>query len=515
MKKVLFIVIIILCFASPLWAASYYIAQSAAGSEDGSSCANAKAYNWNMDGVVGDDIVWICGSITSQLVFAKSGTSGHPVTLKFCSVGDCGAGNAGKLTGTTPNATGNLQCWGAEYVTIDGNSVGIIEATANGTSLANQQTAGKGIYGYCSNLEIKNLTIQNLYVHDYQTGEPYDDAAPDTYGIYIIDKGNVRVHDNIVTHSGRGIVGLNTTGTALTGLEIYNNTTSHSCWGIGTGTGGAGSYWDGAKVYNNTIEMDVNWMSSPASGCHNNGFYNWSGTTGETFGVTNLQIYNNYIHGPLTDPSGTWTSTAMIGFDGYGTQSGTLIYNNLIVSGAYQRTGTGLNGYISIAHQGETPAKVLNNTIIGYSEKNTPCINDDGAASVYRNNICVQGSFFANSASATSPDSDYNDIYDCAKIGKKQTTEYITIADWRTAISGDANSITTDPSLDANYKPQMTSPAGVKTGGVDLSASFTTDKNGDTRTTWGMGAYKYTTRGSLTVGPGGSAVAGPGGSFLF
>lgn len=68
------------------------------------------------------------------------------------------------------------------------------------------------------------------------------------------------------------------------------------------------------------------------------------------------------------------------------------------------------------------------------------------------------------------------------------------LAGWKTATGQDANSITTDPNLDASYKLQAAR------AGADLSASFTTDKDGVTRTVpWDIGAYEYVAPGPVTL----------------
>src|SRR3989344_4604412 len=67
-----------------------YIAQSAAGSADGSSCANARAVsffnasgNWGTGATqIGPGtVVHLCGTITTYLTFQGSGASGSPVVV--------------------------------------------------------------------------------------------------------------------------------------------------------------------------------------------------------------------------------------------------------------------------------------------------------------------------------------------------------------------------------------------------------------------------------------------------
>jgi hypothetical protein len=82
------------------WTADFYIAQNQAGTNDGSSCANARAVDWfntttnwanpKQSGRIGPgDTVHLCGTIVgpagaqNYLVFQGDGSAGNPITLKF------------------------------------------------------------------------------------------------------------------------------------------------------------------------------------------------------------------------------------------------------------------------------------------------------------------------------------------------------------------------------------------------------------------------------------------------
>src|ERR1017187_2879848 len=73
-------------------AASVYVAQTAAGSANGSSCANAYALtffntsvNWGSgtSQIGAGTTVHLCGTISSPLSAQGSGISGSPVTIVF------------------------------------------------------------------------------------------------------------------------------------------------------------------------------------------------------------------------------------------------------------------------------------------------------------------------------------------------------------------------------------------------------------------------------------------------
>src|SRR5580704_1228474 len=72
--------------------ANVYIAQTAAGSANGSSCANAYAVtffntssNWGSGAsqIGPGTTVDLCGTITTELTAHGSGTSGSPITISF------------------------------------------------------------------------------------------------------------------------------------------------------------------------------------------------------------------------------------------------------------------------------------------------------------------------------------------------------------------------------------------------------------------------------------------------
>ncbi len=98
----LFIFLTIFSLLESSWAADFYIAQTQAGSNDGSSCVNAHAPTWfntaanwanpEQAGKVGPgDTVHLCGtftfpandSINGLLKIPGSGSAGSPITILF------------------------------------------------------------------------------------------------------------------------------------------------------------------------------------------------------------------------------------------------------------------------------------------------------------------------------------------------------------------------------------------------------------------------------------------------
>lgn len=480
--------------AFPAWSADYYIAQSAVGSRGGSSCANAKAvtWNWTSPTVIGDDTVHLCGTITSQLAIAKSGTSGHPITVKF----ESGA----KFSNPYWSIFGGIIALGTNSnLVIDGNNVGIIEATSNGSVDKNEVRYGygDGISGTGSNIEIKNLTIRNLYVHTFQTST--NDGGP-AAGMGIVLQGdNIKVHDCTISYNNSGITHVTPTGATTTGLYIYNNNISGCCWGISPSTGNPSvSTKSVTRVHDNNIEMGANWMSSGGYDCHLNGIFSY----GDAYSakLDDYQIYNNYIHGPASNPGGVSSGTAYIHIEAIDVGSSTKVYNNLLVGNAYSVPA---NGFIAEYYTHEVSPQVINNTIIGTG-------NDLGILFGYSTggNLISKNNIFSNLtqayvvAGSNTVTGDNNAFYNVGVIGIIDGVYSQYLSDWKTYLGGcpgtgkDCNSLTSNPNLNASYTPKDTSPVGGK--GVNLTSlgitALNSDKSGVARPVsgaWDIGAYAY------------------------
>ena len=160
-----------------------YVAQVAAGAANGSSCANADAAaffntagNWGSGSTqIGPGTtVHFCGTITSAMTAQGSGASGSPLTLLF----ESGA----NITLPVCPSGGCLNIQNQNYIIVDGgtpcgyisqamvNCNGTIQSTASGSAFGNGSTSAFGVEATnCSNCEIRNLTIANVYQHTSPT----------------------------------------------------------------------------------------------------------------------------------------------------------------------------------------------------------------------------------------------------------------------------------------------------------------------------------------------------------
>lgn len=194
MHKARLTLLAILLLSGCAWANDVYLAQTAAGGNTGADCADAKAIsyfntsgNWS-GSPTGIQIgpattVHLCGTITTELMFHGSGTSGNVIELLF---------ETGAKIQITPGSDVNndVNFNGNSYILVDGGANqpcgwntatnasegscnGIIENMLYGSSdgvcpggtCTTQATTGTCIWGSgSSNIEIRNLEFL-AYVH--------------------------------------------------------------------------------------------------------------------------------------------------------------------------------------------------------------------------------------------------------------------------------------------------------------------------------------------------------------
>lgn len=169
--------------------ATHYVAQTAAGDEDGSTYADRMDvvdHNADTFGFAASDDIYLCDAITSQVIIPVSGATGdgNRITYK----GDL-SGHEGLLTAWS--SSGALYGTEKNYIIIDGIEV---KNGKNGISFLNS----------CS-----NITVKKCLVHDMDT-----DGA---HGITVLSNAAEYINSNVIIGGANG-----------DGNEVYN---------IGTGTG--------------------------------------------------------------------------------------------------------------------------------------------------------------------------------------------------------------------------------------------------------------------------------------
>lgn len=514
MKRAIFILI----FASSSFAETLYVNQAGAGATDGSSLGNAfSAAQFNTSGnwgagagkISAGDTVILNATITSPLQIQAAGTAGNPITIQFAT--------GAKMSKAHWNQGGSFQNAaiynnGFSYIVIDGQTdgsgspQGIIEATANGTALANQQF-NHGIYFAPTTHDcvIKNLQISNLFVRTSGSASVTEDGIR---GIRLEDSGGHNlITNNVIINVCHGIVvnHKNTSG-SIDGDEIAYNTVEKRDAGIIYSSGDVGTS-TGVLIHDNNIGDAVQWDDS-ADNFHHDGIHFYSG--GALGHPVGLRYYNNYHYGDRGIHS-----TADIFLEDYWINF--LIYNNLMVNSIPHQQANGdigfspSNGHITLKGRGNNQGSLIAcNTIYApnsgghfyYFDACSGFTNELNLAIGKTDNSYIgTGILFSSSENDTST-SDYNLFYLVNQYYWGPTsTIYSTLAAWVSARSKDSHTLTTNPNLDGSYKPQSGSPA--LSSGQSFSAYFTVDRAGQTRPTgnWSVGAYELAGAG----GGGGSS----------
>jgi hypothetical protein len=525
-----------------------YIAATAQGAGTGADCADALAYtffnttsNWAGSFTTGKispgTTVPICGTIAASagasgfLAFQGSGTSGHPITLQFTS--------GAVLTAPYWGTNGAIYSNGNNYITVDGNNLGgTVTASANGTSLANQQSTSKGVYLVgCSNCTVQNLNVTNIYVHTcvwVTTGSNplvncTDEGGYNTYSIWINGGSNSTITGNAVNDAHWGLTFTFNAGTTSSNDQITYNTGFNLDHGVFTADNNSNATITGFVIDHNNITGGQNWDDISDQN-HHDPIHISTNSTGTTMPAP--QISNNTI---LTGASfqGIHANTAIYiagGCSGCTNGSGITgadVFNNVIRSGFTGTIGSitcqPIYGTAAIAMYGLN-GLAANNTIYGNStsacSQGNSCIQYLGAGTIQQNNVCQGFSLFTiNDGGSTLGFSNYNDVYGTGTTPFHAVSTYYALASWQACTSGcqttagapDLNSTTANPLLNTSSVPpyQLTnSGSAAWQKGTNLTslgvAALDIDANGVARPAsgnWDMGAFESSASGAVTLTP--------------
>lgn len=453
-------------------AANIYITQN--GSPSGNCTANVQtpaffnnAANWGSGAsqIGPGTTVLICGTFTgaagaTEFTFQGSGTSGNPVILQFDA--------AAQLTAPYwSGSNGAIGCSSQSYVEIDGGTNGVITNSANGTKQANhQQSYGVG-FSSCTNVEIKNLTVKNIYINNGSNSGASDTNGQNTACIAL--NGNSTgslVHNNTVSQCKTGVlVSADPNGDASND-QIYGNTISDMDWGIMAGGGDSGDTIGGLVIHDNNITNWTNWQF-PTSAYHQDGIilFNSGSNAGDGAATLTATVNNNYIYGDL----GVGSPTGFL-FCSWNTQC--TVYNNLFVN-----TGHVIYGIVWLdTHMGGY--RVYNNTIVGLSGDSaitlgTSVSTNVNSPSIFQNNVVVGPGVGIHDYSTLTSDvsaSDRNVWRTASGSAPQMATKdsnFVSYATWQ-AGGYDKNSTNSDPKLDGTYHLQSGSSA------TGLAANLTT-----------------------------------------
>lgn len=500
--------LLILALCCPALAANdVYIAATSAGGNTGVDCANAKALsyfnsvgNWSGSptGVqIGPDTTaHLCGTFTggagadSYIQMQASGTSGHNVIVKW---------ESGAIVQAPyfSAAHGAVDMNGKSFITIDGGTNGILQNTANGTALANQQNS-VGVQGTgCASCVVKNLIIQNLYVHSSLA----DANGGTVYAVNFQGGSNITVGpSNTFSDTNIGVnYGINGTLTNLTILSSIFFNTNQS---IQIGNTGAFTL-TGLSIHDNIAHDWANWDDTGNNFHHNAVHIFCVGSAGVVTGT--YQVYNNYFYGDMGNHA---TSFMFFESNSGGAMGPPTVFNNVI--NHTSTTNAAPNGLI---YAQVASGNLYNNSLLdagGTGGNGWNCLDLAASSWTVKNNlfkgcnvyIYLEGS---NTFTAT----DYNEYFGGPPNWDYQGVFKTTFATWKSACSCDANGNTSDPHLNGSFQPVATSGAigaGVDLSGLSITA-LNSDKNGNARSApWTIGALNAPTSTTFVPQAGGFLV---------
>lgn len=470
-------------------ASDIYIAQNAAGGNTGADCADAHAASWfnssanwgSGAGKIGPGTTaHLCGTLTTALTALGSGTSGNPITILF----ESGA----QISLAACGSTGCLNIAAKSYITIDGGTNGLIQATNVGTGLSNGDSVAVYARSGSSHIEVKNLTITNMYV----ITSPSDNSASGSYYGLWNDGDHMLFHNNTIHDCYAGVKTESDNNSSYYSNTIYNNN-----WGIflsGNSTNGVNH----DLIYGNEIYDFDKWDTTADTYHHDGIFLAGNGTPAH---VQNNQIYNNYLHGTISNSSNCPVNcmTAYIFLQDVETET---VYNNLLVAPSGQYVNNGLITINGSVTQDQSDA-LYNNTVIGGQGSSTgACIAIENEANLsFENNVmsnCGVNIWLVDTNTFTVLD--YNSYQDSSLNGtwRISSSFYNTLAAWQAASGEGSHAQATTGSLNLNgsYEPLSNSilvGAAKNLTGLGVTA-LDSDKAGVARpagsTSWDAGAYQ-------------------------
>ena len=479
--------------ASATQASDIYVAQNAAGSGNGSSCATAFAVSYlnSASNWVAGNTYHLCGTFnypagSNGISVLASGTASSPINIVF----ESGAIlQSPAFGGCAQCATGGaIVIDNQNYIVIDGMKTGIIQNTANGSSLQ-YQNGSIGIYAYGDHLTIRNLTIKNIYLAS--SAEPNSQPGFNTTDIQL-NSSNAEICNNTINDAHVGVwfntnwSGPRTEGptgcndsVSATGVHVYNNYISDHGWQIDVGGGGV------ANIYGNEITNWSNWFYPTANPYHLDGIIAYGYSTGSP-SVVKPYIYNNYIHGDFLNGSPTGFIFCTYGNTGSG--SSCTIYNNLLVGEG--GTVTCCQGIYFHGADGNPlgPHWVYNNTIDGFGTGSIYMDGDNTQVYTIENNIFIQhGGWYLQSGGWGTLTMNYNVGYGGRNPGGTAGPwNSMSFSAWNSQGYDVNSSDGTNPNLSSNYLIQNTSSVAYNRG-TNLTGQNISSLDISAPTTFGPG----------------------------
>lgn len=473
LPRLLFTILLLCALSLNCLGADIYIAQTAQGTGDGSSAANAQSLAW-MNGYgsqVTGNTYHVVGIITNEVDLQASWT-----TLYF-------EPNAKISQPASFNGIKAVSTGGNTNIIVDGGSNGIIEYTQNGSGLTYSNAPAGVVMTGSANITVRNLHFSNFYIHtdtNDQATAPMDVATA-------------------IDANGAG--GSN---------YFYNCTFSNICWCILvsgaipflSASNCAFVNFDHGIIFNatNMVITDCDFGSTAcwdtsSDRWHHDAVHYFLGSVDDPSPCESWVISNNKFHGNWGN-----ANTAFL-FLEYA-PSFVTIANNVFLGQGFMANGM-------VVASGNTNL-IYNNSFLGGNVYLSGGLNigaggggdfasgTGGLGSVVENNLFSGLNTFIVNQSTNHIETFNNNVYANVVSGGNVPFAsggvlYSTFSQWQSAIGGDSNSVyTTGTVVNTDGTLPASSPA--IGAGANLSGIFTTDIKGLARAVkWDVGAYEYAT----------------------
>jgi hypothetical protein len=424
------------------------------------------------------DTVHFCGTISSNFIVQGSGSEGSVITFLWESGGKFSAGNWG-VGGAAIDFNGK------SYLTFDGGTNGVIEATTNGSGLATEYDL-KGIYSHTGQpveVTIKNLTIQGMYVRNDDTESNGVGAMIDVY-----DVSDFTVQDCILINAFSGFR-VQSNSYAMSNINITNTKITKVNRSI---IATRASYnLDGIVIDGCDFDDAIPWHST-TNAFHGEyiQLYASSGVTGKVQNVT----VKNSTFGWYTKLGRPSDSTAFI-YPSKNVESLT-VFN--CIFNTPSGTSAGANGTLFLnAETVNATYKVYNNVFVGESASYGKAISTretDGTvtAYVYNNIFSTYGRPYYNDGGVGTFNHDYNQFYNISGVTQSEIEGFGVAGETHSAFNSNPNFVSSSDYQLTASSWGIDHGCSTSCGSQNLTALFTTDKLGNTRSgTWDIGAYEY------------------------
>ncbi len=516
-----YILILFVLLVSSQAATTYFLTQSGTTPFNGTSGAPFRpsdfnnSSNWSSTpGTSGKispgDTVKLQGTITSFLITQGSGSAGNIITILF----DTGA------IMTAPYWTNGeaIQTSNCDYITVDGGATGtiggvngnpalangIIESTANGTGLANQQVNG-GVRGdNGSHLTVKNLVIRKIYQRNQGDAKTANETSTGCIGNYTPSHSYTDFTvDNCILSDAYIGIDAQYGGSGAANFSFTNCTLSNCNWETHMGGTNDTAQIDGFVCAYNVYNSNKNW-DDPAGDYHHNRIFiapQDSATTGYQHGVR--------VHHNICNDGYGLHSTAGFFMNAFGSDWDVVIYDNLF----FCPTDVPTNDLVTLAMHTGTMT-ITNNSVYAASGSGSGFVTVSGAQgvsssktfNVYNNasyNMLLMYYHDANGFTTLNED---NNIVSGTTFGNAyyqlEGSTYTTVAAWRALGFGwEASGSNANPLFVSSTDLHLQSSSPCIGAGVSQSSNYTTDfaaVTWSTGTGWGIGAYKFVSGGATS-----------------